>query len=603
MRAGFVLKNSGKSGVFWIAIFSIAVNVLMIVPPLHMLQVYDRVLASNSLETLIYITAIAVVGMVLYGVAEAVRGVLAQRAAARYTVAVSDTLFARLAAGTGQHDSTKYLRDFNNVRSFIASRTMVGLFDLPFAPFFVLLMFMLHWSLGVLTVIGMGALVAVAWINKAMTAKQSELSKTMDASALTFAQSVFSRSEDIRAMGLLPSIMERWGASMAQSLKAGDSSAGQASVFYGLSKAVRKILQIAIMAWGAYLVILGEISGGVIFAASMLSGRALAPFEQVIGGWDRIAQARRANDDLDALLATHNPDDNRIRLPEPRGQISVEGLTWNPHADGTGAPVLDGVTFDIPAGKVLAVIGPSGAGKSSVAKALVGALAIDSGQIKLDGAERSQWPEDQWGEAVGYVSQEIALFPASIAENIARLETRPDERRVVAAAQAAGVHELVTSMPDGYGTQIGPGKVMLSGGQKQRIALARALYTDPRVLVLDEPNAHLDGAGEESLMQAIKRAKASGRTIIIITQRRSVLQVADFIMTIINGKVDSFVNASFTRDNKQNPVREARARHEQAGRQQVSAPPMQAPGTSAPQTTAMHKATVQTATGQQGEPS
>lgn len=561
-----------KGSMKWVAIFSVAVNVLMIVPPLHMLQVYDRVLSSNSMETLIYITLIALAAMVLYGAAEAVRGVLAQRAAAKYTIAVSDPLFARLAAGKTQAESSQYLRDFNSVRNFISSRAMIGLFDLPFTPLYLLLMFMLHWSLGVLTIIGVVLLAGVAWINKISTAEQSEQARQFDMGALTFAQSVFSRSEDIRAMGLLPSIMERWGNSMAMSLSSGDAAAGQASAYYGISKSVRKMLQIVIMAWGAYLVINGSISGGVIFAASMLSSRCLAPFEQVIGGWDRISGARSAHKSLTELLDSKEPEEDKIQLPDPRGHISVENLVWNPHEEGSGAPVLDGVSFELEAGKVLAVIGPSGAGKSTVAKAIVGAMDLDEGQIKLDGADRSQWPERQWGNNVGYVSQEITLFPATLAENIARLETKPDEQRVVAAAQAAGVHGMITSLADGYATALGPGKIMLSGGQKQRIALARALYTNPRVLVLDEPNAHLDAEGEESLITAIMRAKAHGRTIIIITQRRSVLKAADYVMTIRNGKVDSFVNANFDGELTKAPA-PRRVTSSTTTRQQVTAPP------------------------------
>jgi len=529
----------------WIALFSVATNLLVVVPPLHMLQVYDRVLTSRSLETLVYLTLIAVAAMMLFGIAEAVRGKLAQRGAARYTVALSDPLFAALSNNCdGVGTSSRVLRDFNCVRGFLASRSLIGLFDLPFVPLFVLLMFLLHGVLGLLTLVGVVILVGVAWLNKATTTGNAEMSKSSDLEALTFAQSVFMRAEDIRAMGLLPAVMERWGQRMADSLQKGDLAAGQNAAFFGVSKSVRTILQILIMACGAYLAIRGEVSGGVIFAASMISGRALAPVEQVIGGWDRIAQARAAHANISSFLAGASPAGDLVTLPEPEGHVTVAGLTYAPSRNSNAKPVLNDVSFDVVAGEILAVIGPSGAGKSTLAKALVGALTPDSGQVMLDGAQRTQWPDEQWGEAVGYVSQEITLFPATLAENIARLETNPDSEKLIAAARAAGVHGLITSLPDGYGTEIGPGKHLLSGGQKQRVALARALYSDPRVLVLDEPNAHLDAQGEASLMEAMIRAKTAGRTIIVVTQRRSILRLADRVLTIRDGTVSEFTDAA-----------------------------------------------------------
>lgn len=567
----------GKLSLKWIAVFSIATNLLMIVPPMHMLQVYDRVLSSNSLETLIYISAIAIVAMILFGAAEAVRGVLAQRASARYTVKVSDPLFAKLSQNTeSAQESAQVLRDFNMVRTFISSRALIGLFDLPFAPLFIALMFMLHWSIGVLTMTGLVALIFVAWLNKAITSEKAEASRNADTQALSFAQAVFSRSEDIRAMGLLPAVMDRWGGRMATALKSGDDAASQSNTFYGISKSVRVILQICIMGWGAFLVIQGEISGGVIFAASMLSSKALAPFEAVIGGWDRIAAARIANANIEKFLGDGMPE-QPMRLPEPVGHISVRDLCYSPSEAPNAKPVLDNVSFDLQAGKILAVIGPSGAGKSTVAKALVGAIKYDSGQVMLDGAERSQWPESQWGETVGYVSQEITLFPGSLAENIARLAIQPDERRVVKASMAAGIHEMIVGLPEGYGTEIGPGKAMLSGGQKQRVALARALYSDPRVLVLDEPNAHLDAQGEGSLIEAMVRARNAGRTIVIVTQRRSVLQVADYVMTIRDGKVESYLPTTLRTElnpEQQKQAEAAKQRKLASQRQQVAAPPL-----------------------------
>lgn len=569
----------GKLSLKWIAIFSIATNLLMIVPPLHMLQVYDRVLSSNSMETLIYITGIAVAAMILYGAAEAVRGVLAQRASARYTVQISDPLFARLSQRSNNpQEAAQLLRDFNLVRQFIASRALIGLFDLPFAPLFIILMFMLHWSIGALTLIGLAILIGVAWLNKTVTADNSDASRAADGQALSFAQAIFSRAEDIRAMGLLPAVMDRWGDRMATSLRTGDEAAGQSAVFFGISKAVRVILQISIMAWGAYLVIQGDISGGVIFAASMLSSKALQPFEQVIGGWERITAARASQANLEEFLAGYENDADPLRLPDPVGHIEVRGLTFNPSDEQGSKPVLDKVGFKLDAGKILAIIGPSGAGKSSIAKCLVGAMPYQDGQIRLDGAERGQYPEDQWGETVGYVSQEITLFPGTLAENIARLSLQPDERRVVEASMAAGIHDMIVNLPDGYGTEIGPGKVMLSGGQKQRVALARALYSNPRVLVLDEPNAHLDAEGEVSLIEAMQRARKAGRTIVIITQRRSVLKVADYVMTVKDGRIASYEIANF--NTPPHAVRgQTKAQAQPSGpRQVVVAPKMQAQG-------------------------
>ena len=334
------------------------------------------------------------------------------------------------------------------------------------------------------------------------------------------------------------------------------------------------------MAWGAYLVINGEISGGVIFAASMISGRALAPFEQVIGGWDRIAQARKARENLDNFLNSGDGAGEPLRLPDPKGHVSVEGLTYSPSQSVNAKPLLDDVSFTLEAGRILAVIGPSGAGKSTLAKALVGALPLDAGSVQLDGAARSQWPEDQWGEAVGYVSQEITLFPGTLSENIARLEVNPDSEKVVAAAQAAGIHDMITALPDGYMTEIGPGRVLLSGGQKQRVALARALYSNPRVLILDEPNAHLDAAGEGRLMEAMIRARDAGRTVIIVTQRRSVLQISDYVLTIRDGRVDSFVNARESKEAQSKPPvakprqTETKTQQTEIKRRKVEAPPM-----------------------------
>ncbi len=528
--------NLLRGSLKWVVVFSLATNILMVVPPLHMLQVYDRALTSQSLETLIYITLIALAAMVLYGVAETVRGKLAQRASAQYTVSVAEPLFARLSGGGyDAAASASALRDYNVVRGFLGSRAMLGLFDLPFVPAFILLMFLLHWSLGMITLVGLGVLVGIALANKWSTASSSAQAKQADGAALSFAQAVFMRGEDIRAMGLLPNVMTRWGGGMAESLQKADDSAATASAWYGASKSARKMLQIVIMAWGAWLVIDGQISGGVIFAASMISSRALAPVEQVIGGWERIAQTRTAHRSLETLLAAEDAADP-IRLPDPRGVLSAEGITYAPQAGL--APILDDVSVDCQSGADPRHRRPVRRGQEHFG-ATAGGCRTGKRRCRAAG----------WGGTVAMAGRSMGrrgrLRGAGnrAVSRHDRREYRPPvgcsrtKRRLVAAAQATGIHDMVLALPQGYATAIGPEGVQLSGGQKQRVAMARALYSDPRVLVLDEPNAHLDPAGEQALMATLVRARKAGRTVVLVTQRRSVLRIADRVVTVQNAKV------------------------------------------------------------------
>lgn len=517
--------------------FSVISNVLMLVAPIHMMQVYDRVLSSGSGETLLYITMIAAGCLVLYGLTESLRTQIAQRISAGYAVQNADQLFSAITNGTVPIEkSNEIMRDFGTVRTFIASRSMIGLFDLPFAPIFLCLLFLLHFQLGLVTLLGTVMLITIAWINKKSTADDQDAASKANMAALGFTSAIVTRSEDIRAMGLLPPLVERWGGITGNHLNALEVSASKSAMFYGLSKAARQILQISTMAWGAWLVLSGDMSGGMIFAASMISGRVLQPIEQVIGGWDMINRAKIAYDAVSKVVDSTTNDVEKVRQPEPLGQVTVQNISF--YVDGVeknDTKILEGVSFALEPKQLTVCIGPSGAGKSTLARIVAGVMAPSEGDVALDGCLQKNWAAEQWGECVGYVGQDILLFPGTIAENIARMATEPDEKLIIKASLLAGCHDLINSLPQGYMTKVGDTGIRLSGGQRQRIALARALYTRPKLLVLDEPNAHLDQQGEKLLMQCLQQIKQDGAAVFVITQRQQILKIADKVMMIRDG--------------------------------------------------------------------
>lgn len=518
-------------------VFSVITNVLMLAAPLHMMQVYDRVLSSGSKETLLYITLIAVFFLALYGVCEAIRSKLAQRISAQYAVTKAEPLFQGITSGSVPVEkSNEIIRNFNTTRMFISSRTMIGFFDLPFSPLFLVLLYLLHFQIGLITTVGAALLVTVAWFNKTLTAEDQKTSTAANSKAIGFATAMTTRSEDILAMGLLPSLVQRWGDIMRDSLNAQDIATGKSATFFGISKGIRQILQISIMAWGAWLVLNGDMSGGLIFAASMISGKALQPIEQVIGGWDSINRARIAHAEIEKVLKNAQKNVEKIEQPTPIGNLNLHDVSLVVKGLKKEHTILSNINFQAKPGTISAVVGPSGSGKSTFARIIAGAVKPTQGEVMLDGCLQTNWPVEQWGENVGYVGQELLLFPGTIAENIARMSISPDEKQIITAASLAGAHDLINSFTEGYMTQLGDGALRLSGGQKQRIALARALYTLPKLLVLDEPNAHLDKEGEEILMGSMKQLRDLGTTIIIITQRQEILKIADNVMMIKNGR-------------------------------------------------------------------
>lgn len=529
----------------WMFVFSMATNLLMLTVPLHMMQVYDRVLSSGSLATLIYITLITLLALAIYGVIDGYRGVLAQRMANRFMVETAERTFRHIVKKQStldereRNDSGRILRELETLRAFISGRAAISFFDLPFMPVFLLFLFLLHPTLGLLALIGMVVLAGLTVMNKLITEEGRSTSAQANSEAMGFSQTVLRRADDIQAMGVLPAIMERWGRMSVKRLNAGDGVARTSAMFFGAGKAVRQALQVTTLAWAGYLVLQGSLSGGVIFAASLIMSRALMPIEQLIGGWSTTMEAKAAYATLQSVLREADSERSRTRLPDPAGLLEAEALTFNPGEDRGARPILDGVSFSVRPGRIAAIVGPSGAGKSTLARLLVGAARPTSGTVRLDGFELDQWRDDQRAGAIGYVPQDIALFPGTIAENIARLEIDADDQEVVKAAGIAGIHDMIAGLPEGYATVIGPETFNLSGGQRQRVALARALYGSPKVLVLDEPNAHLDSAGEERLAKALQAAAAAGAAIVVVTQRRALLSVADDVLTLDAGKIVS----------------------------------------------------------------
>lgn len=520
--------------------FSMVINIIMLVPSIYMLQIYDRVLASMNVSTLMMLTLITLGMYLLMAALEWVRSMtlvhLSNLLDKRMSFRVFDASFEyQLRRGGG--NASQPLADLNNIRQFVTGQGVFAFFDAPWAPIYIAVIFLFHWQMGVLALFGALSLLGLALWNELATRKRLSEANNIAIKASSMVQGNLRNAEVIEAMGMLPGIRDRWSRLNQHILRLQTEASSSAGGISATTKFMRIALQSLILGLGAYLVIKNEMTAGMMIAGSILLGRALAPVEQLIGVWKGWVSAQGAYRRLNDLLRAFPEPEERTPLPRPKGEVRVEGVLAAP--PGGTTPVLKNISFAIPAGTTLGVIGPSAAGKSTLARLLVGVWPPQAGKVRLDGADIHDWNKIQLGPHIGYLPQDIELFDGTIAENIARFGTI-DPNALLKAAQLAGVHEMILRLPKGYDTPIGEAGQMLSGGQRQRIGLARAVYGDPALVVLDEPNSNLDDVGERALLQAILTLKRQGTTVVLITHRPSIIGVVDLILLLNEGTLAAF---------------------------------------------------------------
>jgi ATP-binding cassette, subfamily C, type I secretion system permease/ATPase len=521
-------------------VLSLFINLTLLVSPLYSMQVYDRVLSSRNVLTLLMLTLIVVGFMVLYGILEYCRSGVLIRAGVAFENRVRRPLFEAMmqAELDPQHrQGPRVIRDAETIRDCLANGTATVVCDLPWVPAFVVLCYMLHFWLGCVAVGGAVVLFSLALITELATKESVEATTKLSNEAFGFVLSALRNGEVVRGLGMGETMLERWCRHQCAATAASARSCERGAILLAASKFARIIVQTTLLGVGAWLAINHEISPGVMMAASIVMGRALAPIEQAVAHWKRILNCRASYGRLRKLFNATAPAATATELPEPVGHLAVEGITVSP--PGSSAVSLKNLSFRLAAGESLAVVGASGSGKSSLARALIGIWSLAAGDIRIDGASLSQWDANKLGKQIGYLPQDVELFSGTVAENIARLG-KVDSKAVVAAAQAAGAHEAILRLPKGYDTPIGDSGYALSGGMRQRVGLARALYGDPRVVLLDEPNSNLDDEGERALARALAHLKAAGRTVIVVTHRPHILAHVDKLLVLSFGSAIAF---------------------------------------------------------------
>ena len=523
-----------------VGLFSLFINLLMLAPPLYMLQVYDRVLATQSVETLLMLTLVLGFFFLVMGGLELVRSRILVRVGNRLDQRIHARLYSamfRRSLYQRERQSAQPLNDLTSLRQFLTGQGLFAFFDAPWVPVYLGVLFLFHPWLGFFATFAAVVLLALAVANELSTKRLLASANSQHIKAQDLANANLRNAEVLHAMGMLPAIMGRWADKHHRYLSGQSLASDRAGSLTNAAKVLRLFFQSMILGLGAYLVLAANITPGMMIAGSIIMGRALAPVDQMISSWKGFVNARGAYARLNDLLHQFEAAPPGMALPPPAGKVVVEAVSVA--APGDDRPILQEVAFQVAKGEHVGIIGPSAAGKSTLARVLLGVWPVQSGSVRLDGVEMSQWQREALGPWVGYLPQDIELFEGTIGENIARFGTVEAER-VVAAARKAGVHEMILKMRDGYDTYLSSSGGALSGGQRQRIGLARALYGDPVLVVLDEPNANLDDAGERALAEAIRQLKAGGITLFIVSHGASVLRHMDKLLVLKEGQMSLF---------------------------------------------------------------
>jgi ATP-binding cassette, subfamily C, bacterial exporter for protease/lipase len=518
-----------------VGVFSAIINLLMLVPSIYMLQVYDRVLASHNETTLYMLTIMMLGAFVFMGALELIRSFVLVRVGANFDMHMNTRVYTaafeqnlkRAGGNAGQA-----LSDLTTLRQFLTGNALFAFFDAPWFPINLAIIFFFEPSLGMLSLVGVIILIVLAVVQEVVSRKPLADASTMAIASGNLATNNLRNAEVIESMGMLPNLMGRWLKMHGKFLQLQAEASEKAGIVGALTKFVQISLQSIVLGYGALLALQGKMTPGMMIAASILVGRALSPVQQVIGVWKTWSSTRSAYGRLSALLADNPPRQPGMPLPAPLGGLTLEAVSAAP--PGSMVPVLKGLNFAVLPGDVLGVIGPSGSGKSTLARLMVGVWPAGTGKVRLDGADIFQWNKDQLGPHIGYLPQDIELFAGTVSENISRFGVA-DAEMVVEAAKMAGVHDMILRLPQGYDTRLGDGGAGLSGGQKQRVGLARALYGCPALVVLDEPNSNLDDAGEQALVLAVNEMRARGKTVILITHRTSIIGSTSKLLLLRDG--------------------------------------------------------------------
>jgi len=537
-----VVMKEAKRAIRPLIVFSAGINILMLTGSFYMLQVYHRVLSSHSVETLVMLSVMAAVALATMAGLEVVRARLLSTVGAWMNARLAPVLLTASvetsASAPGQGNG-RTLRDLDQVRNFFTSPSIYPILDAPWAPIFFAAIFLMHPWLGWMSVIGGAGLFALALLNEFVTRKPLAQAASAQNQAHMQADAAIRNAEVVQAMGMLKPLLDGWQARQDEVNAHQSAASNRASVIAALARGWRSALQMAMLGTGAYLVMKNEASPGIMIASSILTGRALAPVEQAISTWKATIGARAAYKRLVAVVGQRPEQTSVFPLPRPKGKFAAENITL---ASRQGQYILKGINFQLNPGEVMALIGPSASGKTSLARVLAGAWKPSDGRALFDGMTVAEWAAEDRGQHIGYLPQDIELFAGTVAENICRFaKMNPAiSANVIKAAQMAGVHELIKGLAKGYDTEIGEAGATLSGGQRQRIGLARALYGDPALVILDEPNSNLDGEGESALMGAINVLKGTGTTVILIAHRPNIMEEVDKVLVMNRGQQELF---------------------------------------------------------------